>query len=229
MPKKYGVKEKDQVVAHVVNLILTGKLRSGDRLDRNEVARELGLSRVPVSEAVVQLEHGGVVTTRYHRGAYVERFDENVLLESHELHGVLSGVASARAAAHPTPKILHQLEKRLDKLRASVETRHFHENAWRYRKVINEAHAGPRLTAAINAAQILMPPEFWSTYLGSHDEILPFYEAESAAIAARDPRAAREACIDRSEVLGRIMLSELVRRRVLGPDSMTDGALAGVL
>jgi len=28
MPKKYGIKEKDQVVSHVVNLVLTGKLRS---------------------------------------------------------------------------------------------------------------------------------------------------------------------------------------------------------
>ena len=79
MPKKYGVKDKDKVVAHVVNLLLTGKLRTGDRLDRNEIAEELGLSRVPVQEAVVQLEHDGVLSTRYHRGAFVERFDEDVV------------------------------------------------------------------------------------------------------------------------------------------------------
>lgn len=42
MPKKYGVKEKDQVVAHILNLLLTGKLRSGDRVDRNEIAHGLG-------------------------------------------------------------------------------------------------------------------------------------------------------------------------------------------
>lgn len=76
MPKKYGVKEKDLVVTHVVNMVLTGKLRSGDRLDRNEIAHDLGLSRVPIQEAVVQLEHDGILSTRYHRGAYVERFDE---------------------------------------------------------------------------------------------------------------------------------------------------------
>ena len=65
MPKKYGAKEKDLVVSHVVSLVLTGKLRSGDRLDRNEIAEQLGLSRVPVQEAVVELEHIGVVSTRY--------------------------------------------------------------------------------------------------------------------------------------------------------------------
>ena len=108
MPKKYGVKEKDLVVSHVVNLVLTGKLRSGDRVDRNEIAQELGLSRVPIQEAVVQLEHDGILSTQYHRGAYVERFDESVVREHHELYGMLSGVASARAAvdglsANPRP------------------------------------------------------------------------------------------------------------------------------
>jgi DNA-binding GntR family transcriptional regulator len=59
MPKKYGVKEKDKVVAHIVNLALTGKLRTGDRIDRNEIAEDVGVSRVPVQTAVVQLEDDG--------------------------------------------------------------------------------------------------------------------------------------------------------------------------
>ena len=219
MPKNYGVKEKDQVVSHVVNLVLTGKLRSGDRLDRNEIAAQLGLSRVPVQEAVIQLEHDGVLSTRYHRGAFVERFDESVLLEHHELYGVLNGTASARAAAAPTPKLLKDLETQLEALRGSGATRAFHDNAWVFRKTINDAYAGPRLSAAIRAAQIFMPPAFWSTYQGSHRELLSYYEDEFAALRDRDPDAARAACIGRSEVMGRIMLAELVRRRVLGPGS----------
>ena len=106
MPKRYGVKEKDQVVSHIINLVLTGKLRSGDRVDRNEIAHELGLSRVPIQEAVVQLEHDGILSTRYHRGAFVERFDEAVVREHHELYGMLNGIASARAAADPRPQVL---------------------------------------------------------------------------------------------------------------------------
>ncbi|MGB8210431.1 MAG: GntR family transcriptional regulator, partial [Mycobacterium sp.] len=88
MPKKYGVKEKDQVVAHIFNLVLTGKLRTGDRVDRNEIATRLGMSRVPVQEAIVQLEHDGLLSTSYHRGAFIERFDEDTIREHYELHGV---------------------------------------------------------------------------------------------------------------------------------------------
>jgi DNA-binding GntR family transcriptional regulator len=217
MPKKYGVKEKDLVVSHVVNLVLTGKLRSGDRVDRNEIAQELGLSRVPIQEALVELEHDGILSTQYHRGAYVERFDEAVVREHHELYGLLTGIASARAAADPTPQVLDQLDALIGVLRSSKESRAFHEAAFQYRQSINDAYAGPRLQAAIRASQMFIPPAFWTTYLNNHDEMLPFYEAETAAIHGRDPAAARDACVARSESMGRVMLAELVRRRVFRP------------
>ncbi len=56
MPKKYGVKEKDVVVAHVVDLVLTGKFRTGDRIDRNEVAKHLGVSRATFYRKIAKLE-----------------------------------------------------------------------------------------------------------------------------------------------------------------------------
>ena len=157
MPKKYGVKEKDLVVSHVVNLLLTGKLRSGDRIDRNEIAQELGLSRVPIQEAVVQLEHDGILSTQYHRGAYVERFDESVVREHHEVYGLLSGVASARAAVDGVPRILDQLSMLIEAMRSNKESRAFQETAWQFRRVINDEYAGPRLQAAIRASQTFMP------------------------------------------------------------------------
>jgi DNA-binding GntR family transcriptional regulator len=219
MPKKYGIKEKDLVVSHVVNLVLTGKLRSGDRLDRNEIAEDLGLSRVPVQEAVVELELSGEVSTRYHRGAFVERFDEGVVREHHEIYGVLNGIPSGRAATSHRPELVDELNATLTALRATMESRAFHEHTWRYRKTINDGHAGPRLQAAIRASQTFMPRTFWTAYLGSHDELLPFYVAETAAIDDGNADAAKAACAGRADVMGRIMLTELVRRRVLGPSA----------
>jgi DNA-binding GntR family transcriptional regulator len=217
MPKKYGVKEKDLVVSHVVNLVLTGKLRSGDRIDRNEIAHELGLSRVPIQEAVVQLEHDGVLSTQYHRGAYVERFDESVVREHHEIDGLLNGIATARAAADANPKIVEQLDRLIDIMRSSKESRAFQEAAWRFRSIIIDEYTGPRLNAAIRASQTFIPRAFWSAYLTNRDEMLPFYEAEIAAIHRRDPDSARAACVERSEIMARIMLTELVRRGVFKP------------
>jgi DNA-binding GntR family transcriptional regulator len=217
MPKTYGAKEKDQVVAFILNQVLTGKLRTGDRVDRNEIARELGISRVPIQEAIVQLEHDGVLSTRYHRGAFVERFDEDSILEHHELHGVLNGMASARAAANPTPRILGQLDTVMRTLRSAKEARLFQQAAREYRRTINDQYAGPRLHAAIRASQSLIPRAFLLSSPSIVGEMLPFYEDETAAIRHRDPDGARAACSGCAELMAEVMVTELVRRGVLAP------------
>lgn len=157
MPKKYGVKEKDLVVSHVVTLILTGKLRSGDRIDRNEIADELGLSRVPVQEAMVQLEHDGIVSTRYHRGAFVERFDESTVTEHHQIYGILNGIAATRAARAADPELLERLEVMLRQLRTLSDPMAFQMLTWEYRTAINDAYAGPRLQALIRSSYSFVP------------------------------------------------------------------------
>jgi DNA-binding GntR family transcriptional regulator len=215
MPKKYGVKEKDLVVNHVVNLVLTGKLRSGDRLDRNEIAHDLGLSRVPVQEAVVQLEHDGILSTRYHRGAYVERFDESTVREHHELYGLVSGIASGRAAVAADPAVIAELDGEVAQMRTSRDARQFDNHAKRFRAIINGEYTGPRLQAAIDSSTTFIPESFWESYVQHRDELLPSYEAELAAIRNRDRETARSACAERAEVMARILLNELVRRGVL--------------
>jgi DNA-binding GntR family transcriptional regulator len=219
MPKKYGAKEKDQVVAYILDQLLTGKLRTGDRVDRNEIATALGMSRVPIQEAVVQLEHDGVLCTLYHRGAFVERFDEDTILEHHELHGVLTGMASARAAANPTPRILDDLDVSMRALRGAKDSRAFQQNAREYRRAINEQYAGPRLHAAIRASQNLIPRAFLPSYPNLVGEVLPFYEVETAAIQRRDPNAARAACSGCAELMARVIVAELVRRGVFAPSA----------
>ncbi len=105
----------------------------------------------------------------------------------------------------------------IDVLRSSKESRGFQETAWQFRRVINDEYAGPRLQAAIRASQTFIPRAFWVNYLDNHDDMLPFYEAETAAIQRGDPDGARAACAERSEAMARIMLAELVRRGVFRP------------
>lgn len=229
MPKKYGVKEKDLVVSHILHLLLTGKLRSGDRVDRNEIALGLGVSRVPIQEALVQLEHDGIVSARYHRGAFVERFDEATVLEHHELDGMLNAIASARAAANPTPRILGQLDALMRSLRTAKDSRAFSDIAAEYRRTVNDEYAGPRLHATIRASQNVIPRVFWTTYQGGRHELLPCYEDETSAIHRRDPEAARAACVGRSYLMAQTMLAELVRRRVFNAPDDPSGVAAGPL
>jgi DNA-binding GntR family transcriptional regulator len=140
------------------------------------------------------------------------------VLEHHELDGVLNGIASARAADNPSDELIERLGGILHNLQNRVESKGFQQSAAKFRRAVNDAHAGPRLQAAIRGASTLMPRTFWRAYPDSHDQLLPFYETEFSAITGRRPDAARTACEERSRLMGRIMIAELVRRRVLPPD-----------
>ncbi|CAN5545090.1 GntR family transcriptional regulator [soil metagenome] len=221
MPKIYGVMEKDLVVMHVLNDVFTGKLRPGDRIDRNGLAKEMGLSRVPIQEAMVQLEHDGIVVTRYHRGAFIERFDEATIREHHEIYGQLNGLASARAAADPHCAIAERLDSVLDVMRSSSDVRTFQEAVGEYRRIICDAYAGPRLAALIRATRSFIPPDFWAAYLDVRGDLVAYYEAETDAIRRHDPDAARVANMDRAAALASVMLAELCRRGVISVDLST--------
>jgi DNA-binding GntR family transcriptional regulator len=226
MPKIYGVKEKDLVVAHIVTLILTGKLGAGERIDRNEVARELGISRVPIQEAMVQLEHDGIIATRYHRGCFVERFDVTAIREHHEIYGLLNAMAAERAAADPASTIVHRLERLTDELASTTDGRSFQEIGWQYRQSICDAYAGPRLYALIRASQSFVPKGVWSAFQRSREDLLPLYQAETDAIRCHDVEGARAANIERSQVFAEIMLGELARSGVMGEERTLSAGMA---
>lgn len=216
MPKKYGIKEKDLVVNHIVDLILAGELRTGERVNRDAIAAALGVSRLPVQQALDQLEYQGILASVYHRGVFVTRFDEAVVREQHELHGVLNCIASERAAANPTPRVLAELDAALRDIRTCKGQAGFQEAAYAFRTIIIEEYAGPPLQAAILAARVFAPKGFWGSYPSGQAEFLPTYVAEAAAIRARDPAGARAANMQRAEMRAGIVIAELIRRGVLG-------------
>ncbi|MGH3542625.1 MAG: GntR family transcriptional regulator, partial [Mycobacterium sp.] len=67
----------------------------------------------------------------------------------------------------------------------------------------------------IRASAGLIPRVFLLSYPNVTGEMLPFYENETAAIHRRDPVAARAACSGCAELMAKVMVTELVRRRVL--------------
>jgi DNA-binding GntR family transcriptional regulator len=71
--------------------ILTGDLKSGQPIRQEQIAQELGVSRIPLREALKQLEAEGFVTIEPHKGAVVstlslaeveELFELRIHLES---------------------------------------------------------------------------------------------------------------------------------------------------
>ncbi len=92
--------------------IVDGRLHPGERLKEEQLARELGISRTPVREALVMLQAEGLVDALPNRGSTVRTYSLRDLEEMYELRELLEGHAARRAAERVT-------EPELDALRAS--------------------------------------------------------------------------------------------------------------
>jgi DNA-binding GntR family transcriptional regulator len=115
-------KTSDAVVHYILEQLFTGRLKSGDRIDHDEIGSALGVSPLPVRETLVMLERDGIVSTRYHRGVFVEPFDADSILDDFEIMGLLSGVAVRRLAATRDAEVITILSGLLDDLRRTRPT-----------------------------------------------------------------------------------------------------------
>ncbi len=78
--------------------IVDGRLEPGQRLKEEQLARELGISRTPVREALVLLQAEGLVDAFPNRGSTVRTYSRRDLEEMYELRELLEGHAARRAA-----------------------------------------------------------------------------------------------------------------------------------
>ncbi len=71
VPEAAASPSKPAIADHIRALIRNGKLALGARISDKGIALELGVSRTPVREALVQLESEGLVTIRPQSGTFV--------------------------------------------------------------------------------------------------------------------------------------------------------------
>jgi DNA-binding GntR family transcriptional regulator len=99
----------ERVTSELRETILDGRLRPGERIRQETVAREFGTSRIPVREALRQLASEGLIVLQPHAGARVARLDLEELDEIYQLRERLEPLAIARSTPHLTDEQLARL------------------------------------------------------------------------------------------------------------------------
>jgi len=102
---------------HLQDQIVSGALAGGSRIKSDVVAAELGISRMPVREAIRQLDAEGYVTIRPNRGAIVTTRSREQIVELFEIRAVLEGTALRFASQNATKSIVADLNLELQRLR----------------------------------------------------------------------------------------------------------------
>ncbi len=84
---------KDQVIEHIYNLILSGKLNPGDQIKESHLAAEMGISRAPIREALKEMIANGIIEYKTHVGNFVYAPTPQEIIDNYTTRGVLEGFA----------------------------------------------------------------------------------------------------------------------------------------
>lgn len=100
--------------------ILAGDVDPGSRLSEAVVAREMGISRAPVREALRMLEQSGLVSQQHNKGYRVSEFTDEDFFELATLRFALESLALRLAA--DSKDLVSKLETVLDEIRGAEES-----------------------------------------------------------------------------------------------------------
>lgn len=100
--------------------IVNGTYSPGYRLVLDELAREMGVSPVPIREAIRRLEAEGYVDFQRNIGARVATFDEREFEQTLHVVALLEGYATALAAPHMRRADITRARRVNQRMRASL-------------------------------------------------------------------------------------------------------------
>ena len=106
----------DRVKEYIVEAVLNGELRPGERIVESSLARELGVSQAPVREAIRDLVLLGFLESEPYKGTSVRSFTYEELWETYTVRAALESLAARLATAHLTDDDADRLQRILDEM-----------------------------------------------------------------------------------------------------------------
>lgn len=144
----------------IEEMIVSGELSAGDRINESTLAERLGISRGPIREACRSLEQAGLLTSRTNRGMYVREVSLDEARELYELRGAVAGLAGELIVKRADDTEIAALKDLVDRMQGAADgaktadyyklNLQFHEalveaarNAplkGTYRRIVNQLH-----------------------------------------------------------------------------------------
>lgn len=182
----------EEVAAHIRDAILAGRLKPGQRIDQDAIADELGVSRLPVREALISLDREGLVHTIPRKGSYVSRIDRADIADHYQIFGQVAGLAAARAVSRLDDDEIARLADLHDEMSRAesldVQQRLNHE----FHRTINRGAGSQRMTSMLQLLSRSLPmpyadfpPEWLDEANRQHKDILDAFRRRDTLAAQR--------------------------------------------
>lgn len=188
----------EEVADQLRTRIFAHTLAPGAWIDEQSLAKEFGISRTPLREAIKVLAAEGLVTMKLRRGAYVTEVNRGDLEQIFTVLSLLEGEAAREAATKAREKDLNELDDlhlKLEKAAADRNLDLFFEINVRFHERIIAIAANPWMSQVIADLRKVLKLQRKDSLsrsgrlqqsLSEHREILK-------ALLKRDPAAAQQA------------------------------------
>jgi GntR family transcriptional regulator, rspAB operon transcriptional repressor len=107
--------KSEYAYAELKRAIVCGELAAGSKLDLEVLASRLGISRMPIREALGRLHSQGLVSIHPQRATHVAELSWSDMVETYDARSALEGLLAERAAVNATPEDIAALEAEIER------------------------------------------------------------------------------------------------------------------
>lgn len=177
---------------HIRSAIMVGDLKPGERIDQDGIAEELGVSRLPVREALISLDQEGLVENVPRRGAFVTTISRSDVIDHYQIFGQVAGLAAARAVGRMSDGEVQQLVLLNERLEQTDDVAERERLNYEFHRRVNIACESKRimsmlglLSRSLPMPYVKLPPEWLSVAAQQHRDVLEAFMARDTLAAQR--------------------------------------------
>jgi DNA-binding GntR family transcriptional regulator len=167
----------EQAYNFILEAVLSGELAPGMRIPTEAIAERLGISRMPVRDALRRLEGDGAVTIYANRGAVVAEYSKDDVVQLIEMRAVLEGLGARFAFANMTHREMEEirhLQSRMDGSADDLGQWIVHHDA--FHNYITSLSGRPLLTRQTKKIRLMLRPYFRKHHARHQELEIPGYE-----------------------------------------------------
>jgi DNA-binding GntR family transcriptional regulator len=162
---------------HIRDAIVGGYMPAGAKLRPEAIAELLGISRMPVRDAIYQLDAEGFIQLIANRGATVRGYSGAEIIDLSEMRALLEGFAARLAVEVITTEDIAKLEYLLDRARrCENDYRKFLERHDEFHLYLYELSGRPHLLEEITWLRLLHRPYLLAYCLGNDEQEMLGFE-----------------------------------------------------
>jgi DNA-binding GntR family transcriptional regulator len=188
---------QQQACAYLRERILSGEFRCDSALDPTVIANQLGISRMPVREALRQLDAEGLVTMRPNRKAIVTNLTANEVEDLFEMRAAIETLAVRSAMAAMDKTAIAELQLLAQRMNNAADNwKTWLQRHDEFHQYISELSGRPRISKEIiRLRQAVQPYLLISMTASGQTEMAGHEHSSLVQVFASSDVAAAEAAI----------------------------------